>query len=437
MSPEIIGTVGIIVLLAMMFLGIPIGLCMALVGFLGYTAIAGFNPALMMLGTIPYSNIASYMFSVLPVFLLMGEWAELSGMTNEAYRSANTWLGRLPGGLAMASIGGAALFSAVSGSSMACAATMTKVSIDDLTKYKYSPELATGALAAGGTLGQLIPPGVAYVFYAIMTNTSVGEIMVACLIPGLLLTLMYFTQIYIQCRINPALGPRGASTTFKQKIVALKDVWAVIVLFGLIMGGIWFGVFTPTEAGSVGAIGALIFALSRKRLTRKNFTQSLKSTIQTCGMIFAIIMGAMVFTYFASISKLPELLAEWVVTLNMSAVAVVIIMMIVYFILGTAMDTISMVILTLPVFLPVLVALDVDLVWYGVLVIIQMELSQITPPVGMNMFIVAGMVKDRGITMDHVFRGVIPFCITMVVFIALIIAFPQIAMFLPDTMMSR
>ncbi|OGO14947.1 MAG: hypothetical protein A2Z02_02625 [Chloroflexi bacterium RBG_16_48_7] len=437
MSPEIIGTIGIVVMLALMFLGIPIGLCMALIGFLGYTAISGFNPALMMLGTIPYSNIASYMFSVLPVFLLMGEWAEMSGMTNEAYRSANTWLGRLPGGLAMASIGGAALFSAVSGSSMACAATMTKVSIDDLMKYKYSPELATGALAAGGTLGQLIPPGVAYVFYAIMTNTSVGEIMVACLIPGMLLTFMYFAQIYIQCRINPSLGPRGESTTFKQKIFALKDIWAVIVLFGLIMGGIWFGVFTPTEAGSVGAIGALLFALSRRRLNRKNFTQSLKTTIQTCGMIFAIIMGAMIFTYFASISKLPELLAEWVVTLNMSAIVVVVIMMFVYFILGTAMDTISMVILTLPVFLPVLVALNVDLVWYGVLVIIQMELSQITPPVGMNMFIVAGMVKDRGITMNHVFKGVVPFCITMVVFIALIIAFPQIAMFLPNTMIAK
>ncbi len=437
MSPEIIGLIGIVIMLALMFLGIPIGLSMALIGFLGYAAISGFHPTLMMLGTIPYSNIASYMFSILPVFLLMGEWAEMSGMTNEAYRSANIWLGRLPGGLAMASIGGAALFSAVSGSSMACAATMTKVSIDDLIKYKYDPELATGALAAGGTLGQLIPPGVAYVFYAIMTNTSIGEIMVACIIPGFLLTLMYFIQIYIQCRIKPSLGPRGKSTTMKQKLLAIKDIWAVVVIFGLIMGGIWFGVFTPTEAGAVGAIGTFIFALARRRLNRQNFTQSLKATIKTCGMIFAIIMGAMIFTYFASISKLPELLAEWVVMLNLSTVAVIIIMMIVYFVLGIAMDTISMVILTLPVFLPVLVALDVDLIWYGVLVIVQMELSQITPPVGMNMFIVAGMVKDRGITMNHVFRGVIPFCITMVVFIVLLVAFPDIAMFLPNTMISR
>jgi C4-dicarboxylate transporter, DctM subunit len=435
MSPEVIGIVGIALMLFLMFLGIPIAVCMASVGFAGIVTIWGFDRALALIAMVPYSTIGSYFLSVLPVYLLMGEFADVSGLMKDSYRAANSWLGGLPGGLAMASIVGAALFSAVSGSSMACAAIMARISLPALLdEYKYNPRLATGALCAGGTLGNLVPPGIAFVFYALMSETSIGKLYVAALIPGVILTVMYLIQIYIQCRINPALGPRAAKTTWKQKLFATKDLFALAVVFLLVMGGIWLGIFTATEAGAIGTLFTLLFTIFRRQFNKRHLVQVLKNSIAISGMAFAIIVSAEVFTRFVSISGLSAALAQWVVSLNLSPVGLIVCIMIVYFILGTAMDTMTMILLTLPIFLGIVNALHIDLIWFGVLVVVQMELSNISPPVGMNLFVVGSMVKERGISMSTVFYGVLPFCLTMLLFTVLMVAFPQLALFLTRNM---
>jgi tripartite ATP-independent transporter DctM subunit len=435
MNPELVGLIGIGIMLLLMFLGIPIAVCMASVGFCGIVSIWGLQKALIMMGMVPYSTIANYFLSVLPVYLLMGEFADVSGLMRDSYRAANTWLGNLPGGLAMASILGAAFFSTVSGSSMACAAIMARISLPSLLdEYKYNPRLATGALCAGGTLGNLVPPGIAFVFYALMSETSVGKLYVAALIPGIILTLMYLIQIYIQCKINPSLGPRGGRTTWKRKLFATKDVVALIIIFATVMGGIWFGIFTATEAGAVGTLFTLLFTLFRGMLNKRSLLQVLKNSISISGMAFAVIIGAQIFTYFITVSGLSEALAKWVIDLNLSPLGVIICIMIIYFVLGTAMDTITMILLTLPIFLGVVTALGIDLIWFGVLVIIQVELSNISPPVGMNLFVVASMVKERNISMGTIFWGVLPFCLTMLIFTAIMVAFPQLSLFLTKSM---
>jgi C4-dicarboxylate transporter, DctM subunit len=431
MSPEIVGIVGIGIMLFLMFLGIPIAVCMASVGFGGIVAIWGFDKALLAMGMIPYTQVANYFLSVLPVYLLMGEFADVSGLMKDSYRSANTWLGSLPGGLAMASIVGAALFSAVSGSSMACAAIMARISLPSLLdEYKYDPKLATGALCAGGTLGNLIPPGIAFVFYAMLAEASIGKLYVAALIPGIILTIMYLIQIYIQCRINPKLGPRALVTTWKTKIFAIKDIIPLLIVFGLVMGGIWYGIFTATEAGAIGTLFTLLFTMFRRKCNRQNLLQVLKNSIAISGMAFSVIIAAQIFTHFITICGLSEALAKWVVGMNLSPLGVIICIMIVYFILGTAMDTVTMILLTLPIFLGVVTSMGIDLIWFGVLVIIQIELSNISPPVGMNLFVVGSMVKERNISMATVFWGVLPFCLTMLIFTALIVAYPQISLWL-------
>lgn len=434
MSPTLVGFAGLGVLLIIMFLGIPLWVSMALIGIAGYAFIGGIRVSLDLASLIPYSTIADYTFSVLPLFLLMGEIADISGIMRDSYNGADIWLGQLPGGLAMASVAGAAFFSAISGSSMVCAATMCRISLPSLLDHKYDPALATGALAAGGTLGNLIPPGVMIIFYAIMSEASIGKLFLACMIPGIVLTLMYLVQIYIQCTINPLLGPRGTRTSWKQKLFALKYLWMMAFLFAVIMGGIEFGVFSPNEAASIGVVGVFLFALLRRRLNRQNLGQAFFATLKTTGMGFAIIIGAMIFNRFVVISGLTRDLSDWILGLNLSPIGIIICIMIIYFILGTALDTMSMLFLSLPLFIPIIMAAGIDIIWFGVLVIIQMELSNITPPVGMNIFVIGGMVKERGISMGTIFKGVLPFCLTMLIFNVIIIIFPGIALLLPSTM---
>jgi C4-dicarboxylate transporter, DctM subunit len=435
MSPELIGLLGVAMLLLLMFINVPVAVSMALVGIVGYIIIAGFQPALYTAGLAPYSNTASYIFIVLPIFLLMGEFADIGQITKDSFRTANTWLGGLPGGLAMASVAGAAFFSTLSGSSLSCAATMTRIALPSLLDdYKYDPKLALGSLLAGGTLGNLIPPGNAFIFYAVMSDTSIGRLFIAAIIPGILLTIMYLVQIYIQCKVKPSLAPKRSVTTWKQKLISLKDLWALVFIFALVMGGIWFGIFTVTEAASVGTIATFIFAVIRKRLNGQNLRQAFNNTLRTTGMAIAIITGAIIFTYFISVSNLTSALADWVIDLQVAPVVVVIVMMLVYFVLGMVMDTLAMLFLTLPIFVGLIASLNLDLYWFGILVITQMELSTITPPVGMNIFVVFSLVKDRNIKMSTMFAAVIPFCGTMLIFNTLLIIFPQISLFLVHLM---
>jgi tripartite ATP-independent transporter DctM subunit len=434
MNPELVGAVAIGVMLLLLFLGLPVAICLILVGSVGYAIIVGGNQALMMVAMEASSTLSSYTFAVFPVFLLMGELGDISGMMNEAYDAMNTWLGKVRGGLAMASVVGASLFSCVSGSSISCAAVMTRVAVPSLLKHKYDPGLATGALAAGGTLGNLVPPGVILVLYAIMTEVSLGKFFVACYLPGFLLTFMYVVQIYIQCKLNPSLGPGASSSTWKEKLFAIKGIAPVMIVLIAFLGGIQFGVFTPNEGASVCTVFVFLYALYRKTLNGQNLLQVFKNTLVTTGMALAILIGANIFNVLIATSGLAQALAVWLTELHLSSLGVVILIMVIYFIVGIPMDPLPMLMLTIPIFLPVLKAYHIDLLWFGVLAIVQFELANLTPPVGMYLFVVAQMVKKNGISMGTVFRGSIPFCVTCAVFIVLLIAFPQIALFMVSLM---
>ena len=431
--PEIIGLIALCIMLILLFLGLPVGVCMILIGLVGSIILRGANSSFHMVGLWTISSM-NYTLALLPLFLLMGELANISGMMRDAFRTANAWMGHIGGGLAMASIFGAAAFSAVSGNSTACAAIMTRVALPQLLKYKYDPALATGALAAGGTLGNLIPPGILLVFYAVMTEASLGKLFIACIVPGILLMTMYMIQIYVLCKIKPSMGPAAPDVPWRVKIRELQYIVALFVVFVIVMGGIWTGAFTPNESAGIGTLVVFIYALAKRTLTGQNLTQAFKSSIITSGMAFAIFIGANMFSSFITLSRLPETLAMWIVQMNLSPMGLIIILMLVYFILGIPLNAVTMLMLTIPIILPLLNAFHIDLIWFGVLVVIQMELANLTPPVGMNLFIVSAMAKPRGISMATVFRGAWPFCVNMLVFNALLIMFPQIAMFLVDAM---
>ncbi|MDI7259370.1 MAG: TRAP transporter large permease [Thermodesulfobacteriota bacterium] len=434
MSPELVGAIGLGVMLILMFLGVHIAVTLALVGIAGYAVIQGVDKAFIMAGMMPFHALSSYTMALFPIYLLLGEFADISGMMEDSFRGANVLVGHQRGGLAMASIFGGGFFAAVSGSSTACSALITKLALPGLLKHNYHPKLATGALSAAGTLSNLIPPSIGLVIYAILSETSLGKLFLATFLPGVLLTLMFMIQIHIQCRLNPSLGPPGGHTSLKQKIFALKDIAPTAILFIIVMGGIWFGVYTANEAGAIGAVGAFLYALHRKRINGQTLTKVFKTSLSIAGMIFAVIISAEIFSNFIVISGLSNALASWVGGLNIPPVGVVICIMLVYIFIGTAMDTLTMILVTIPFFVPLMSHLGVDLIWFGILVVIQMELSQITPPVGLNLFVVAGMAKEKNISMGTVFSGAWPFCYTMVIFNALIIAFPKIAMFLPSLM---
>ena len=434
MSPELVGVIGLCVMLILMFLGVHIAVTLALVGIAGYAMIHGVDRTLTMAGMMPFSAIASYNMALFPVYLLLGELADVSGMMRDSFRAANAWVGNFRGGLAMASVVGGGMLAAVSGSSTACSAILTKLSLPSLLEHKYQPKLATGALAAAGTLSNLIPPSIGLVIYAVMSETSLGKLYIAVFLPGVLLTLMFMIQIYIQCRLNPSLGPPGGSTTLKEKAFAIKYAAPTAILFLIVMGGIWFGVYTANEAGAIGVFGAFLYGLYKRTINGQTLTRAFTNTLSIAGMIFAVIVSAEIFSNFIVISGLSQALAGWVIGLNLPPVGVIICIMLVYIIVGTAMDTLTMILITLPFFVPLMNQLEIDLIWFGILVVIQMELSQITPPVGLNLFVVAGMVKEKNISMGTVFSGAWPFCYTMVIFNALLIAFPKIAMYLPSLM---
>ncbi len=434
MSPELAGAIAVGILLFLMFFGLPIWISMILVGSIGLSILNGPDKVLSMIGTWVLPTVSDPTFSVMPIFLLMGEFADMSGMLRDAYRSANILLGALRGGLAMASVVGAAAFSLVSGSSMACSALMSRVALPQLLEHKYDPELATGSLAAGGTLGNLIPPGVLLVVYAILTESSLSKLFVACYIPGFILASMYMVQIYIQCKINPSKGPSAGGSTWKDKLFAIKGLIAVFVVFAVTLGGMQSGIFTPNEAASICTVFVFIFALIRRSLNGQNLHAAFKNTLVTTGMALGILVGARIFNVYIALSGLSQMLASWLIELNVSKLTLIILIMVVYFIMGIPMNGMTILMLTLPILLPLLKAYQVDLTWFGVLAIAQCELANLSPPVGLNLFVVAAIAKPKGISMGTVFRGALPFTVTCTVFIALIIAFPQIAMFLVNKM---
>lgn len=424
-----VGILGIIILLILLFSGMNIGFAMLTVGFFGFAAAVNFPAAIGLLKTIPYSTAAKFDLSVIPLFVMMGQFCYHSGLSNDLYKTCHKWLGRLPGGLSIATLGACGMFAAICGSSSATAATMGTVCLPEMRKYKYADTLSTGCLAAGGTLGILIPPSVGFILYGITAEQSIGALFAAGLIPGIMLVVLYMATVVLLVKRKPSLGPKGDPIPLREKIRALRGVIGMIILFVIVIGGIFAGLFTANEGGAVGAFGAFIFMVIRKKATLANIKKALYDSIKTTAMIFLIIIGASIFGYFLSISQIPTTIATSISALDVSPYIILIIILLIYVVLGCIMDSLAMVLLLVPIFYPVIKSLGMDPIWFGVLMVMVMETGQITPPVGINAFIIAGVAKD--VPLATVFRGILPFILTLFIAIAIVIIFPKIALWLP------
>jgi tripartite ATP-independent transporter DctM subunit len=431
MSPEIIGVIGLAVLLILLFSGMWIGAAMATVGFVGYAVIVGIKPAFGMVSQIPFTTMAWYPMTCVPLFVFMGIVIFHSGVGEDLYKTAYTLVGQLRGGLAMATVIACALFAAITGVSSPALATLGKVAVPEMKKRKYDEKLALGSLVCAGTMAFLIPPSVAFIIYGILTETSIARLFIAGFFPGLLLTALFIGTIVLITARNPKAGPAGPKTSFREKVVSLRLTWPVVLLFLVVLGGIYGGVFTPTEGGAIGAFGALVVGIVMGRLSFKKFLAALLEGGQTTAFIMFLIIGAYLLMKFLAVSKLTILLGETVANLPVPPMAIFAAIAILYIILGMFLDIVSAVILTIPVLYPVVLSVGFDPIWYGVMVVILIEMGLVTPPIGMDAFILSGVT---GIPLVRIFRGAVPFLVAVVICLIILAIFPQIALFLPSTM---
>jgi len=425
--------VGTILLFLLLFLGMPIAFALMFVGFMGISYLASPEAALPVLARTFYGVSAHYPYTVIPLFIVMGGFAGSSGLTQQLYQTFDKWVRRLPGGLAVATIAACAGFAAVSGSSVATAATMGTVALPEMRRFRYSPRLATGSIAAGGTLGFLIPPSIGFVVYGMLTEQSVGKLLVAGFLPGVLLASAYIAIVIIKVRFAPELAPvNPEGVSWRERIIALKGIWETLLIFLLVMGGIYLGFFTPTEAGAIGASTLFLTAVIKGRLTVEGLLSSLMEAVRISVMVLTLVAGANVFSYFLALSTIPARVASWAGGLEVSPYLILTIVVGIYLFLGCFLDAISMMVLTMPVIYPVILSLGFDPIWFGVIAVLMMEAGLITPPMGLNVFTVAGVARD--IPLEDIFRGVAPFLISIFVVVAILALFPQIALFLPQRM---
>ncbi len=435
MSDLTVGALGFGVLLLLIALRVPIGVAMLAVGMGGFATIAGPDALLNFLKTEMYWKFTSFDLSVIPLFLMMGHFAARAGITTALFRAAAAWIGHFRGGLAMAAVGGCAAFGTISGSSLATAAMMGQVALPELRRYKYSGAFATGALAAGGTLGILIPPSIVLIIYAVMVEANIVSMFQAGFVPGILAAVGYLIVIAIVSRVDPKAGPAGPRATMRERWHALGEVWTVIVIFAVVMGGIYSGAFTPTEGAGVGAAATFLVAVTYGGMRWNGFLEALVETAQTSAMIFLILLGASVFNAFLGFSQLPLTTAEYFQNSGLSPYVVLLGMIGLYLVFGCIMDSLAMILITIPIFWPIVAALDFGLVeddlkmWFGIITLMVVEVGLITPPVGMNVFVINSLAKD--VPMIDTFRGVIPFLMSDAVRVALIVLFPWLSLFLP------
>jgi tripartite ATP-independent transporter DctM subunit len=429
---DIAGLIGIAALLLLMILRMPIGIAMLLVGTVGFAYLNGLNAAFVTLASYPYAYAGIYDFAVIPLFVLMGNLGAVSGMAREMYAAAYSWIGHWRGGLAHATILACAGFAAVSGSSVASAVTMGKVCLPEMRRYNYNNRLSAGVIAAGGTLGILIPPSTAFVIYAILTEQSVGRLLLAGVLPGILLTVIFMVTVAIWMRLKPDFGPSGPRASWRERRASIFRAGPMLGVILISIGGIYMGVFTPSEAAAVGGFLTLLYALYKRVLSGKTMAEVLIDTVNTTSLVFLILIGALMFGPFLALSGLPEHIAKLLAGLEVPRVVILILILAVYIVLGTFLEGYSMLVLTLPIVIPIIEALHYDLIWFGVLMVIVLEMGLIDPPVGINVFIVKGLVPD--VPMAEIFKGVLPFWFAMMVCLAILIVFPEIATFLPNTM---
>ncbi|MEY4211949.1 MAG: TRAP transporter large permease [Burkholderiaceae bacterium] len=429
MTEALIG-LGAMMLLALA--GLPIAFAMGLVGFFGLAIVRGWNPALASAGTLMYETGFSYTLSVVPLFILMGNFVSRAGLSQELFRAAYAFIGHWRGGLAMSTIVACAGFGSICGSSIATAATMARVAYPSMRQFGYSDALACGAIASGGTLGILIPPSVIMVIYALMTEVNIGAMFAAGLIPGVLATLLLMAAVAWQTWRDPKSGPRGERTPWPERLRALQGVWGVIVLFVVVMGGIYGGVFTATEGASIGAFGAFVFALARRALTWRTLVDVLVESSRTTAMLFGILIGALIFANFVNFTSMPDDLKNFVSQFQLHPMAVIVAICAIYVLLGTAMEELSMILLTVPVLFPLVVHLGFDPIWFGILVVVVVEIGLISPPVGMNLFVLRTLLPH--VSTMTIYRGVAPFVVADVIRLAILIAFPVISTWLPGVL---
>ena len=427
-----VALIGFAAVLLLAFMRMPLGIALGLVGVIGFGELSGYRAAMSSASRLVIDAGQSYGLSVVPLFILMGLMVERGGMAKELYRAAFSFLGHRRGGLAMSTITACGLFSAICGSSLATAATMSKVAMPEMRRYKYSDELATASIAAGGTLGILIPPSVILVIYGLITNASVGKLFIAGVLPGLIGVLFYLMAVMWVVSRNPSAGPAGEKSNWKERLIALRDVWTTLGLFIFVIGGIYVGAFTPTEAAGMGAAGAIAIAWWRGALSWSVLMDVTRETALTTAKLFMVVFGAMIFSNFVNRAGLPDGLLDIVNSFDVSPLGVIFIILAIYLVLGCVFESLSMILLTVPIFAPVVEALGFDLVWFGILVVVATEISLITPPIGLNVFVLKGVLKD--VPVSTIFKGVTPFWIADIFRLLLLTLIPWIALFLPSLM---
>lgn len=418
--------IGFAAVFLLAFCGVPLAFAMLLAGIGGFAVLRGLDPALAMLGQIVVDSSANYGMTVLPMFILMGLFVHKADISDELYDAANAWLGHLKGGLAHATVAACGLFAAISGSSIATAATMTKVAMPPMRRLGYHDRLSTGAVASGGVLGVLIPPSVPLVIFGLLTETDIRKLFIATILPGILLMLLFIGAVWVTVLINPKLGPRGEKLPFGRRVAALKGVWSTVLLFAFVMGGLYGGIFTSTECAGMGATGALAIALARRRMPFTALMDCLSETARTTAMIFAIVFGALAFANFITLSGMTNQLVEWIQGSGLSATGVLMAMVVIYLALGAVMEAMGLLLLTAPIFTAVAVEMGINPIWFGIFVVMMIEIGMLSPPVGMNVFTVKTLLPD--VKLSTIFRGVMPFVIANLVAVAAIIAWPQIVL---------
>jgi C4-dicarboxylate transporter, DctM subunit len=436
MSSDAVAVAGFVVLFALMLLRVPVGMAMGLVGVSGFGYLVGGAPALKLVGQTSMRTVTDYTFGVIPMFLLMGAFVSNSGMSRELFRAANAFVGHRRGGLGIATIAACGGFAAICGSSVATAATFSTVAYPEMRRFGYPQSFATGVIAAGGTLGAMLPPSTVLAVYGIITEQDIGKLFFAGIIPGILAATMYMVTIAVIARARLGFLPAGERGSWRERLAALSEIWAPLLLFAFVIGGLYglpfIPKFTPTEAGGVGAAGAFIIGVLRGRLDRTNIRRSLLQATRTAAAVFTVLIGALLFGYFLTVTQTPQKVTEFLTGLGLGRYGVLALIMVMYLVLGCLMDALAMIILTIPIIFPVITALGFDPIWFGVIIVMTVELGLIHPPVGMNVFVIKSVIQD--VKFSTIFYGVLPFIATDLVRLVILIAFPILATFLPSRM---
>lgn len=434
MAPLAVGVIGFLIMLTLKGLRSPIGVGLALVGFFGVWSLKGFDTAIFVLGTAPVESLSRFTLSVFPLFILMGILALRAGLADGLYNAANAMIGHWPGGLAIASIVGCGGFAAVNGSSLSTAATMAKLAVPQMLRFGYDIRLATGAVAAGGTLGIMIPPSLGMIIYAVLTETSVGKLFAAGIFPGILAIVLYSIVIAFWTRLRPEIAPKTPRVAWRDRLPAIKGVWGLALLFGAVMGGIFVGFFSPTEGGAVGAFGALLIGISTGKMTWSVFVQSVREAVELTAMVMMIIVGVSIFEFFITSAQFPQEMSAFIRGLNAPKELVIAGIILFLLVLGGFMEVIAIIFITTPFIFPIIVELGYDPIWWGIVMIMVGEFGVVTPPVGMNVFVVAKMVPNASIA--DVFKGIMPFLAGDVIRLLLVIFIPGIALWLPSLLVE-